>query len=720
MKPCHERVAPFVETIPGALTFLMGEFKKLIAERAAVDHERVVAHEEIAALSSQVAQLQAREAALVQDLRLLEYALEQERERVGAAGTYRRPGCHVSVQAALPLHAVPPTPPAPASPVHGRHDPHSQRTENAALEGLHREREGSKSPRMGHTPGKKRRPQPLAIAGDDQMRATLAEDAEAPAAMPVPILPPSQAPHPHSRPFPQPKPKPKPQPTGGPRQPSPPPEHPMAKAPLRFPIEQAADEGRRPSPPLAPDVSQYLLMSPEPKTGPWGLEAPSPNQPQEAAPQKVSNIERPVSNDSELDPLDAESPSGERRGSQPVPLFSELLGMTDFDEYSPKFGSVGSVLHLSNREDSSSSEADTPLEGGPMDTGSLLPQPKSGTVWRSNLCLHSHFDAVRCLAWHPINAYIVTGSDDHTLRLWNLTGWLKAKPEIVVRTDVTPMCIYRGHTGPVTECAMLNDNMVSASCDGTVKVWPLSARDAPRQCLELRGHSDAVWSVDPHPIETRAISAAADGRMALWDWAAKDPLRQTYSLLGADIPTCARWERTGLTSAIVAHRMGTIAVFDLETSAVISRFDGLQTGDSSPAVPLTGPRRYYRLSPPGLDVQINKVATHPTTRTCFTAHENGLVKWWDLGAGKLIHSMACQEQAVADIAVHPGASLLASTGHGSASIRLWDLSKRCLVEDISLHVSKGEETGLCVQWHGSKPLFAAGGADSTVQVLRMR
>jgi hypothetical protein len=40
---------------------------------------------------------------------------------------------------------------------------------------------------------------------------------------------------------------------------------------------------------------------------------------------------------------------------------------------------------------------------------------------------------------------------------------------------------------------------VSASCDGTVKVWPLSARDAPRQCLELRGHSDAVWSVDPRP-----------------------------------------------------------------------------------------------------------------------------------------------------------------------------------------------------------------------------
>lgn len=38
----------------------------------------------------------------------------------------------------------------------------------------------------------------------------------------------------------------------------------------------------------------------------------------------------------------------------------------------------------------------------------------------SKFALRGHFDAVRCLAFHPIDSVLITGSEDQTIKLWNL------------------------------------------------------------------------------------------------------------------------------------------------------------------------------------------------------------------------------------------------------------------------------------------------------------
>lgn len=55
-----------------------------------------------------------------------------------------------------------------------------------------------------------------------------------------------------------------------------------------------------------------------------------------------------------------------------------------------------------------------------------------------NHCLHSdsklpllmcfsHFDGVRSLAFHPVDPVLITASEDHTLKLWNLQKTVPAK-----------------------------------------------------------------------------------------------------------------------------------------------------------------------------------------------------------------------------------------------------------------------------------------------------
>lgn len=44
----------------------------------------------------------------------------------------------------------------------------------------------------------------------------------------------------------------------------------------------------------------------------------------------------------------------------------------------------------------------------------------------------SHFDGVRALAFHPVDPVLITASEDHTLKLWNLQKTVPAKKLVVL------------------------------------------------------------------------------------------------------------------------------------------------------------------------------------------------------------------------------------------------------------------------------------------------
>lgn len=59
-----------------------------------------------------------------------------------------------------------------------------------------------------------------------------------------------------------------------------------------------------------------------------------------------------------------------------------------------------------------------------------LPSNKESSfrkTWTPKYTLRSHFDGVRALAFHPVEPCLVTVSEDHTLKLWNLTKTVPAK-----------------------------------------------------------------------------------------------------------------------------------------------------------------------------------------------------------------------------------------------------------------------------------------------------
>ncbi|TSW08336.1 Striatin-3 [Bagarius yarrelli] len=76
--------------------------------------------------------------------------------------------------------------------------------------------------------------------------------------------------------------------------------------------------------------------------------------------------------------------------------------------------------------------ADLTVSNDDADYGYDMPATKDAfrKTWNPKYTLRSHFDGVRALAFHPVEPVLVTVSEDHTLKLWNLQKTVPAKKQV--------------------------------------------------------------------------------------------------------------------------------------------------------------------------------------------------------------------------------------------------------------------------------------------------
>jgi WD40 repeat protein len=124
----------------------------------------------------------------------------------------------------------------------------------------------------------------------------------------------------------------------------------------------------------------------------------------------------------------------------------------------------------------------------------------------SGLCLKTlkgHTDSVLSVAFSPDGTHALSGSDDQTVKLWEVDSGLCLKT-------------LEGHTDSVLSVAFSPDgtHALSGSDDQTVKLWEVSSG----LCLKtLKGHTDSVLSVAFSPDGTHALSSSADQTVKLWE-----------------------------------------------------------------------------------------------------------------------------------------------------------------------------------------------------------
>uniref|UniRef100_A0A8C9VJA6 Striatin n=1 Tax=Scleropages formosus TaxID=113540 RepID=A0A8C9VJA6_SCLFO len=283
-------------------------------------------------------------------------------------------------------------------------------------------------------------------------------------------------------------------------------------------------------------------------------------------------------------------------------------------------------------------------------------------TWNPKFTLRSHFDAIRGLAFHPLEPVLVTASEDHTLKMWNLQKTAPAKKSASL--DVEPIYTFRAHRGSVL-CVVMStsgEQCFSGGVDGTIQSWntpnpnidPYDSYEPSVLRGALCGHTDAVWGLVYSSAHQRLLSCSADGTVRLWNAA-----------------------------------------------------------DTSPALAI-----FNENAELGIPSSVDLVCSDPAHMvTSFSSGRTGL---FNMETRQLVLSLVSAEESgtvtLAFLAVDPNGLYLMSGSH-DCSIRLWNLESKTCIQEFTAHRKKFDEAIHDVAFHPSRCYIASAGADALAKVF---
>ncbi|PIL23467.1 transporter [Ganoderma sinense ZZ0214-1] len=116
-----------------------------------------------------------------------------------------------------------------------------------------------------------------------------------------------------------------------------------------------------------------------------------------------------------------------------------------------------------------------------------------------------HEGPVRAVAFHPSRALLVTGGDDYKIKVWDI------RP-----TNRRCLFTLHGHLDYLRTVQFHHEMpwILSCSDDQTIRIWNSTSRN----CIAiLTGHSHYVMSAQFHPKEDLIVSSSQDQTVRVWD-----------------------------------------------------------------------------------------------------------------------------------------------------------------------------------------------------------
>jgi WD40 repeat protein len=305
----------------------------------------------------------------------------------------------------------------------------------------------------------------------------------------------------------------------------------------------------------------------------------------------------------------------------------------------------------------------------------------------------AHLHSVNAVAFSPDGARVLSGSDDKTIKLWDVaTGAL-------LRT-------FAGHSDRVTSVAFSPDgtHVLSGSWDGT-KLWDVATGALLRS---FQGHTGAVTSVAFSPDGTRVLSGSAgnnDKTLKLWD-AATGALLRTFEGHSTGVTSVA-FSPDG-TRVLSGSYDKTLKVWDAATGALLRTFEGHTEWVTSVAFSPDGTRALSGSADKTLKLwnvatgaslrtiqghsdRINSVAfshdgTHVLSGSGSLADKENTLKLWEAATGALLRAFEGRSTAVNAVAFsHHGTHVLSGSSDGT---KLWDAATGALLRTFQGHTGK--------------------------------
>ncbi|KIM29868.1 hypothetical protein M408DRAFT_108366 [Serendipita vermifera MAFF 305830] len=295
--------------------------------------------------------------------------------------------------------------------------------------------------------------------------------------------------------------------------------------------------------------------------------------------------------------------------------------------------------------------------------------------------LFGHTNQVWSVKFSPDGKCIVSGSEDKTIRVWDVeTGQAVGTP-------------LKGHTGMINSITVSPDSkcIVSGSEDRTIQVWDIETGEAIRAPLEA--HNDVITSVSFSPDGKRVVSGSRDRTLRVWD-------AETWLAVGAPFQG-----HTGEVTSVVFSPDGkhigscswdkTVRVWDVETGkgvglpfkghtgiiwSVSFSPDGrhIASGSMDWTVLVWDVMSGQVIKAPfkGHGNAIRSVAFSPDGKYIVSGSQEWTIRVWDVETGQTVGvPFEGHDHGVSSVVFSPDGKRIASSSWDK-TVRLWDFASR--------------------------------------------
>ncbi|GAX39609.1 WD-40 repeat-containing protein [Tolypothrix sp. NIES-4075] len=289
--------------------------------------------------------------------------------------------------------------------------------------------------------------------------------------------------------------------------------------------------------------------------------------------------------------------------------------------------------------------------------------------------LTGHSDRVTSVAFSPSGRYIVSGSADNTVLLWDMSGKPIGKP-------------FTGHAKPITSVAFSPDGryIVSGSEDNTVRLWDMSGKQIGQPFI---GHTKPIQSVAFSPSGRNIVSGSEDNTLRLWDisgkaigkpfvghtkpvWSVAFSRDGKYIVSGSIDKTVRLWDISGnpVGKPFAGHTNAVWSVaFSPDKRYIVSGSEDrtIRLWDIS-GKPVGQPFRGHKGA-------VLSVGFSPDGQYILSAGFDRIVRLWDISGNLIGEPLKGHKNPVSSVAFSPDGRYIVS-GSGDRTIRLWDISNK--------------------------------------------
>jgi serine/threonine protein kinase len=310
-----------------------------------------------------------------------------------------------------------------------------------------------------------------------------------------------------------------------------------------------------------------------------------------------------------------------------------------------------------------------PIWTVPSSSPVKLPAPIPGQM---PTAVEAHPGGVRALSCSTDGKLLLSGGQDETLRLWDLScfretrclagdvgpvesaclapgsKWAASSAMRLFKSDMVVQCWdlasaserrrLKGHTDTINCVTLSHDGrrVASASADRTIRIWALDQPGSPSLCLE--GHTSEVSSVVVLPGGDSLLSGSHDGTVRVWD------------------------VKTGVSRGSISGQVGKVqaVAFSGPTKRMAMAGDGLRVRHANGAV--------VELN--GHDGPVLCVAFSPDGELVVSGGTDGSVRLWRAADGMELHTYEAHSDKVHAVTFTPDGSTIYS-GSADSTLRRW-------------------------------------------------